>query len=137
MLSGRVKYFDACRGFGFIVPDSGGDDVFVHHTLARGNLPPGAAVRYEAEYQDGRGERAVALELAERPAIEGDTPATVKWFDRSKGYGFALTADGHDVFLAAETLLMSGVAALRTGQPVRVALERLNGRLRASVVEVV
>ena len=31
-MSGRIKWFDVSKGYGFIVPDTGGDDVFVHIT---------------------------------------------------------------------------------------------------------
>jgi len=48
---GTVKWFDAKKGFGFITPDDGTEDVFVHHTNIEGQgfktLNNGQAVEYE------------------------------------------------------------------------------------------
>ncbi len=52
MSTGTVKWFNASKGFGFITPDEGGDDLFVHQsditTEGYASLDEGQKVNFEA-----------------------------------------------------------------------------------------
>jgi CspA family cold shock protein len=62
MATGTVKWFSDEKGFGFITPDEGAKDLFVHHTGIDGqgfkSLDEGAKVSYDAEAGD-KGPKAV------------------------------------------------------------------------------
>jgi len=51
MATGKVKWFDSSKGFGFIAPDDGSKDVFAHHTAIQGDgyksLQENQAVTYD------------------------------------------------------------------------------------------
>jgi CspA family cold shock protein len=53
MATGKVKWFNDQKGFGFISPEGGGKDIFVHHSVIEGQgfrtLQDGESVEYEAE----------------------------------------------------------------------------------------
>ena len=58
MATGEVKFFNDTKGFGFITPDAGGKDVFVHRSGTKEDLYEGDKVEYELEQTD-RGPSAV------------------------------------------------------------------------------
>lgn len=49
MNKGVVKFFNETKGFGFITPEDGGDDVFVHVSGLRGNVRENDKVSYDVE----------------------------------------------------------------------------------------
>ncbi len=67
MTTGTVKFFNTTKGFGFIQPDDGTKDVFVHITAVEqsgmGHLSEGQKVNFEVQ-QDQRGPKAVNLQAA-------------------------------------------------------------------------
>lgn len=65
---GTVKWFNARKGFGFLTPDGGGEDVFLHLSSfdGGGDLRPGARVRFDLVI-DPRGARAAHVRVIAPP----------------------------------------------------------------------
>jgi CspA family cold shock protein len=66
MPSGTVKFFNSAKGFGFIAPDDGGKDVFVHVTAVEAaglrSLNEGQKVKFDIQ-PDKRGSKAANLSV--------------------------------------------------------------------------
>ncbi|MFL6722316.1 MAG: cold-shock protein [Sphingomonas sp.] len=143
---GRVKWFDATRGFGFLVSEQIEGDVLLHFSVlrehGRRSVPEGAIiecvpVRLDRGLQAKKvlsidtssalpqqmrssmpaGERSDRKALAESAgAFE---PVEVKWFNRVRGYGFVKRPEevgGEDVFVHMETVRISNLPELQPGQ---------------------
>jgi cold shock protein len=68
--TGTVKFFNQSKGFGFITPDGGGKDVFVHITAVEqsdvGSLTENMRVSFDTEPDKrGKGPKAINLQLAD------------------------------------------------------------------------
>ncbi|MER7166078.1 cold shock domain-containing protein [Micromonospora sp. NPDC000207] len=76
-LVGRVIRFDEVRGYGFIAPSAGGEDVFVHANdfgERRHEVHPGMKVEYEVEEGD-RGLKVASVSILDAPVTRVERPA--------------------------------------------------------------
>lgn len=115
MPQGTVRWFDAERGFGFLAPEDGSPDVFVHASEIVGGggapvLREGQVVEFETGEND-RGPQALRVRVTAE-AADGAVGllGTVTWYEPGKGYGFA-TPDGGgaDIFVHSSAIVTGGV----------------------------
>jgi cold shock protein len=159
-LSGRIKWFNRSKGFGFIVPNDGTGDVFLPLSAlersGHSEAPDGASIVFE--WAQGPKGRAVAqvIEIDASTALprpqresrfrtrdgQDDSPAptetldgVVKWYDPARGFGFILPNDGgKDIFVHVTALRRSGIEMLEPGQAVRMMVAQARrGREAASL----
>ena len=62
MSNGTVKFFNNSKGFGFITPDDGGKDVFVHQSALTDEIAEGDKVSYDVEESE-KGPNAVNVKV--------------------------------------------------------------------------
>ena len=147
VITGHVKWYDAVKGYGFVVPGDGGSDIMVHASCVRAfgkvALTEGAEVVLVAQEgprglqanklvdvtepegeqpMPGFAEAARPSEFIGQEAEAGPLqPARVKWFDKQKGFGFVnVFGRNEDIFVHMETVRRCGFQDLASGEGMAV-----------------
>ncbi len=135
----HLKWFNGTKGFGFVVPEEGNYDAFLHITTLQKagvySIGEGAVLLCRV-FAGPKGHQVKeVLEVISKGAVstmpeedeESGTVAMgglVKWYKPEKGFGFIIPDDGmKDIFIHKSLLETLGIEELQAGQRVRVTLK--------------
>lgn len=148
-----LKWFNGTKGFGFVVPEDGTFDAFLHittlqqaglHALGEGAVlmctlfegPKGRQVKDVIEVIDAGSVNLMPEEVAEDGTFS--MGGLVKWYKPEKGFGFIIPDDGmKDVFIHKTLLDKLELETLDAGQRVKVRLKLVDKGREAVDLQVI
>lgn len=133
-VTAAVKWFNPAKGFGFVAPQDGSADAFLHVSVVQRaglrTLRQGATIICDLT-AGPRGPQVAQIERVDDSTVADDLPPSdgeesvlegkIKFFAVDKGYGFGMpTGGGADVFIGIGALQRSNIDRLESGQQVRM-----------------
>ena len=161
---GTVKWFNSQKGFGFITPEAGGEDLFVHQSAIKSDgfrtLSENSEVMFMKISEGGKDKAVDVTEIgggdggrgggkgggrkssaAPRKWPDGVDPTpgkqigAVKWFNAEKGFGFIAPANGtEDLFVHQSAIHCPGFRSLMEGEEVEFKVVEGGGKSKAEDV---
>jgi CspA family cold shock protein len=147
-----VKWFNPAKGFGFVQPEDGSPDAFLHVSVLEAaghrDAPDGASVVCDIA-RGPKGLQVTAIHSMQAPASGGGSASVsseaghvvegkVKFFDAAKGYGFVIPDEGNgDVFVSGRVLHRAGISALQPETRVRMTTRMGDKGPMAESVEII
>lgn len=149
----HLKWFNGAKGFGFLVPEDGSYDAFLHITTLQQagfhSIGEGAILMCKVFKGDKGCQVKEVIEVIDKGALstmpemdeETGTIAMgglVKWYKPEKGFGFIIPDDGmKDVFIHKTLLDTLEISELEAGQRVRVTLKIVDKGREAVDIQVI
>lgn len=156
-IHGMVKWYDAVKGYGFVIPDDGADDILLHHSVMRAagvtflaegtsihcrviERPKGLQVVSIVSFDTSTAKPIPSAEHEAAPVngsadLSSFIDTQVKWFNRVRGYGFVSeNENSEDIFIHMEVLRQAGTLQVQPGDRLKVAVEKGDKGLQACEV---
>jgi len=140
---GTVSWYEPSKGYGFITPDGGGAEIFVHSSaiVGGGVIADGQRVAFLVVPGE-KGPQAdhllpLGAEAAGRPGASDGADGTVSWYDADKGFGFVTPDVGADDIFVHVRSLPGGLAELVEGDRVTYDVGQSDKGLQARSIQLV
>lgn len=149
----HLKWFNASKGFGFLVPEDGSYDAFFHVTILQdaGLNCAGEGAAFKCEVYDS--DKGKQVKQITEVISSGKNPleivptekdgmmvigGIVKWYKPEKGFGFIIADDGlKDIFIHKSLLQRMEIEELKDGDRVKVTVKNVDKGREAAGLEVV